>query len=112
MQVTGWKNQGGAPTEPSGYGLSVTKTDRRHFDRSWSDVIIELENDGVAIARLNETFWSTCPELRSADIGRWLLELGVAPWGTRAPPRIALTQVEGNRFAARVIQRRLPRGIT
>lgn len=112
MQATGWRGGAGSPTEPGRYGLKISETDRaNHFDPSWDHVIVELEGAGVATAQVTETFWSTCPELRSAEIGRWLLDARAAPWGAGTPPRIILTPVDGNRFTARLLRRRLPRGI-
>ena len=78
----------------------------KYFDRSWSTVIIELEGGEPAEVQLSQSFWHRCSELRSAEIGRWLLTAGAAPWPTGSPPRIAVLQIEGNRFAARLLPRR------
>lgn len=39
---------------------------------------------------LSPSFWRRCSELRSAKIGLWMLENGVAPWPNRRPPRLRL----------------------
>ncbi|MCA1709014.1 MAG: hypothetical protein LC808_39360 [Actinobacteria bacterium] len=106
MRAVGWHN-GSALNEPSGYGLKFAEADRdRSFDRAWSDVIVELEGDGLATITLSPSFWRSCTELRSADVGRWLLDQRAAPWPQGKPPGVAVNHVEENRFTARVIRSR------
>lgn len=103
MRATAWN--GGQPNEPGSYGLKVTTAERdANFDRSWDEVVIDLDGAGSTTVTLTDSFWRRCTELRSADIGRWLLASGRAPWTTGQPPRIALRQVEGNHFAARILR--------
>ena len=71
MRATGWHN-GADPASPAGYGIKFTPADRdRHFDPSWSEVELEVGGE-VAVLALSASFWQTCSELRSADLGRWL----------------------------------------
>jgi len=103
MRAAGWTN--GQIHEPGGYGLKIAAADRdRHFDRGWSEVEVDLEGQGPTTIALTESFWRRCTELRSADVGRWLLDSGRAPWVKGQPPTIALTPVEGPRFAARILR--------
>ena len=37
--------------------------------------------------RVTPSFWTGCPELRSAEIGRWMEERDDMPWRYRRPPR-------------------------
>ena len=105
VRATAWHN-GGPPSAPAGYGIKFSTQDRdRHFDPKWSAVTIEMEGGGSALVALTPSFWRSCSELRSADIGRWLLETGAAPWPSRHPPGIAVNHVGENRFAARVLTR-------
>jgi len=105
MRAVGWHN-GGPPTEPSGYGLKVTPAERdRAFDKTWDEVVVDLDGGEEMRVALTPSFWRRCSELRSAEIGRWLLGQGAAPWPKSSPPGIALRQVEGNRFTARVLKR-------
>jgi hypothetical protein len=62
------------------------------------DVIVDLPNGQSTTARLSSRFWTTCPEFRSADIGRFLLEMRLAPWPKGKPPSLELVPLEGNRF--------------
>ena len=37
--------------------------------------------------RLTKTFWTTCPEFRSAEIGRWMEARDDIPWTRGHPPK-------------------------
>ena len=37
--------------------------------------------------RLTKTFWTTCPEFRSAEIGKWMEARGDKPWPRGHPPK-------------------------
>jgi hypothetical protein len=67
--------------------------------QSWDQIFIDLGARGTAIVRLSQSFWSRCTELRSAAVGRWLLERGLAPWPDGEPPRLELRRRDGNRFS-------------
>ena len=106
VHATGWHN-GGPPHDPAGYGLKFVGRDRdRYFDESWSNVILELEGAEAVSIQLSRSFWRSCTELRSADVGRWLLSQGAAPWLKGSPPGIVVTPDSDNRFKARVLRRR------
>lgn len=106
MRAVGWHN-GSAAEEPSGYGLKFSRADRdRHFSPDWSEVIVLLEGAGPTTIPLSAAFWRSCSELRSADVGRWLIAQTAAPWPKGSPPGIAVAPETGNRFAARVIRSR------
>lgn len=106
MRAVAWNN-GSTPNEPAGYGLKFTEADRdRFFDRGWSEVVVELEGAEAVTIPLSPSFWRSCSELRSAEVGRWLLVQGAAPWPSGSPPGVAVTQVEDHHFTARVIRNR------
>jgi hypothetical protein len=99
MRATAWSN-GSPSSSGAGYGLRVSVSDRdQHFDSSWDQIFIDLGARGTAIVRLSQSFWSRCTELRSAAVGRWLLERGLAPWPDGEPPRLELRRRDGNRFS-------------
>ena len=52
--------------------------------------------------RLKQTFWTTCPEFRSAEIGKWMDARGDKPWPHRRPPKYRAELVVGNGDAAEV----------
>jgi hypothetical protein len=72
------------------------------FDRAWDQITVELDGDGWTQLPLSDSFWRTCSELRSAEIGRWLLRRRLAPWPKGRPPLVVLDHVSGNRFKARL----------
>lgn len=82
------------------YGIRIGAARARFFERSWSEVEVELESWGVIRANLTDTFWTTCPELRNADVGRWLSHHGAATWPRGRPPKILMRHLGGGRFAA------------
>lgn len=106
MRATGWHN-GGPSQTPGSYGIKFTADDRdRHFDPAWESVVLEMDGFGATVIGLTESFWRKCSELRTADVGRWLLDAGAAPWTRGSPPTTAVEPLGGARFAARVIKRR------
>jgi hypothetical protein len=109
VRAVGWQGGSAERRLPAGYGIKFTPADRdRYFEPSWTHVIVELEDGPVIEVRLTDSFWRSCSELRSAELGRWLLESGRAPRPKHAPPRIAVNPINGNRFHARLrVQRDL-----
>jgi hypothetical protein len=97
MLVKAWSNGG------SGYGLEIEASDRdRFFDRNWRDVVLDLSGQGQAIVTVSPSFWRSCSELRSAEIGRWLRQNGLAPWPRGKRPRVIMEHVTDNRFAVKL----------
>ena len=86
QQVTlrGW--QGGTS------GLRVNAKSRRRVFLPLKGVLrrVRLVLPGHAVqpwCRLSPKFWTTCPELRSAEIGKWMEQRGDKPWPPGIPPR-------------------------
>jgi hypothetical protein len=47
---------------------------------------------------LSRSFWENCTELRSASIGRWLIDHRLAPWQRSVPPTLELDHVADRLF--------------
>jgi len=95
MEISGWKSSRAGGT----LGLRVGKDNAtRFFDRKWRCVNLDLGGT-VATVKITKRFWSSCPELRSASIGRFLERQGLAPWPKGRPPRMKLIPLVGNRFS-------------
>jgi hypothetical protein len=96
--VTGWNNGRGNPERV--YGLRVEPGDREcYFRRQWRQVQLRLPGLDRAVAvPLTASFWRSCPELRSPEIGAWLRGLGWGTWRRQHPPRFALRRRSGPRF--------------
>jgi hypothetical protein len=110
MHATAWHN-GGPSADAAGYGIKFRETDRdRHFKREWNHVLLELEGGDPPTVTLSPSFWRTWSELRSVEIGRWLLDRRAAPWERGSPPTMVVTPLDKNRFSAQLLKRHvLPR---
>jgi hypothetical protein len=98
MRVSAWNN-GTHLKSGAGYGLRMSRAIRdRWFRPEWPNVVLELDGGTRVAISLTPSFWRSCSELRSAELGRWLLRLGLAPWPSGAPPFLELEHMEGSRF--------------
>ena len=85
MRATGWNN-GAWRLSGAGYGIRISKADRDHFfQKAWPDVQIELSSGVTTTVLISKSFWTNCSELRSRDIGLWMIEVGLASWKTGTP---------------------------
>lgn len=101
LTLTGWQ---GATS-----GLRVDAESRRRVFLPLKGVLrhvqVVLPGHGVQpCCRLTRTFWATCPEFRSAEIGKWMENRGDKPWprGNRRGIRRSLWLEAGRlrRFAS------------
>jgi hypothetical protein len=81
------------------FGISVGKANANaFFDRSLLSAAVEIDGTYFHFT-LPETFWTTCPEIRGAVIGRWLKARGLDVWPRGKPSSVELIPVAGrNRF--------------
>ena len=106
FQATAWNNGSWSRTG-GGYGLKISIEDRdRHFERDWKSVMIRLigkRTSGIAEANVAKgSFWNQeCRELIKAEIGRWFIENGLAPWPPLPPPRFRMLRVADREFEVR-----------
>ena len=93
IMVSGWKGGTG--------GFRVPKKHMRLFKkhRTWltrHDLVVHLPGVCQPLKiRLSLSFWSTCHEMRSAEIGRWMRRRGEAPWPKNRPPTYQATLIVG-----------------
>ena len=102
--VKAWSNGKPYPSG-GGYGLRMSARDRDSiFDQAWSFVLIWLPGNSkpVKVNIAKESFWKECPELISKEIGKWLLESGLAPWTKGHPPCFSLRPTINNEFVLTV----------
>ena len=91
MKASGWHNGGKDKYSPAGYGIRISHGDRdTHFDRSWTTVTVQLEGGPEVRPNITPSFWRGCSELRLSRIGRWMIDLSLAPWPKGDPPRFEL----------------------
>ena len=98
MIVTGWNNGKHNNITGGGYGIEIDPEDRdKYFRRTWTSVVIELDNEDVVGVTVSPSFWRGCPELRRKEIGKWMLDHRLAPWKGKRP-RSRLELVGHRRF--------------
>ena len=99
--VTAWSN--GSPTSTgSGYGLRIPRHLVPTLASGPRSVVVILP-DGSHRTRVQATtstsFFRHCPELRSAEIGRWLIRHGLhqggRQWKMGQPPRFVAVVTPG-----------------
>ena len=100
MIVTAWKG--------ATYGIRIGKENRRYFSRNWTSIRLQLQgNDKVFSVNVSKSFWKNCPELRSANIGKWLKRNRRLPWVKGHPPKLELKQQgRSNYFDLRLLKGR------
>lgn len=96
MIVSGWRIGNPNIKTGTGYGIRLNSNDRdKYFKKEWDSVTIELVKGRVVKVNLSGSFWRDCTELRSKQIGKWMIENRVAPWTKSKPPRLTLEPIEG-----------------
>jgi len=102
MTATGWHGGPSDKYSAAGYGIRISRSDRdTHFDENWESVTLELEGAGEVRVTVSDSFWSGCTELRLAQIGRWMLDRGLAPWPKGDPPKFDLEPIGEATFRLR-----------
>lgn len=73
------------------FGLRVSKKDRDALLHGLDKITLKLPLKGGQTQSLeislNVSFWSSCPEFRSRDIGTWMKQRGDYPWRSRQTPK-------------------------
>ncbi len=93
MRVRAWHNGTADKSQPAGYSVRISERDRDStFDRTWSNVLLEV-GDKLITVPISESFWRSCRELRSSEIGKWSLEEELAPWPWHRPPQMQLDRL-------------------
>ncbi len=103
LRLKGW--QGGTT------GLRVDAESRRRvllpLKRTLQRVRIELPGYAAQpLCDVSRTFWTTCPEFRSSEIGRWMTKRGDQPWPRGNPPtyEAELVAADGDTVTIRVLE--------
>lgn len=99
MIVKTWNN-GKYNNSGAGYGIRISKPDRgKFFNKSWKYIKIDCGNSKNSQQILiTDTFWTTCLELRSEMIGKYLIDNGLGIWERGKPHRLLLLPQDNNKF--------------
>lgn len=93
MKVTAFNN-GDHLKSGGGYGIRIPIEYRAvFFNSQWKKIRLTLEGDLTFDVNISESFWSTCPELRSIEIGKWMILRGHRYWPLRNPPKFKLIKI-------------------
>ena len=107
LRLTGWTNG------TTGFGFRVAADSYCMLPRTMQRVRIELPGHAVQpLCEVSPTFWTTCPEFRSAEIGRWMTKRGdmakcrEKSWLRGKPPRYKAEPVreDGDTVTIRVLE--------
>jgi len=95
---TPWTNGKPNHRTGSGFGLRIPKDIRETlFQVDWKN--IEISTGGkIFNVPITPGFWNKCNEIRSAEIGKWLIENGLDIWPKGHPPKIKVRYNGGRRF--------------
>jgi hypothetical protein len=97
MNASSWKNKSTKSTNPS-YGLRIIKSFRDSTftpnRTTWLTVKLYLNNyaNNPVVINLSSSFWGTCMELRSKEIGIWFIRNRKAHWKKNHPHQYTLVQ--------------------
>ena len=88
----------------SGYGINIPiKIRDEIFQKNWKN--IELDLDGlITYVSISEAFWRKCNEVRSPEIGKWLIENNVNTWIKGKPTKLEMIHIKENKFKVIVKQ--------
>jgi|SRR5215469_10152103 len=98
---TAWKNGRGFPRGNAGYGIKIDRLEDRqtYFSRGTVTLLLEGFSSPVVVNTDKKSFWtSTCGELISVEIGKWLHAHGLVPWADGAPPKFSFRPISRDRF--------------
>lgn len=104
FETTVWAGSNPNIDTGSGYGINIPfKIRDEIFQRNWEG--IELNLDGLIIyVSISEAFWRKCNEVRSPEIGKWLIRHNANTWIKGKPTKLEMTYIEENRFKVTIKQ--------
>lgn len=102
MKVTAWTNARPNLGTGSGFGIRLRKVDRDlYFDKSHPRIKLHLKGGQTLTIDLSRSFWRGCTEIRSKEIGKWILDqLGQEKtmWPKGRPPAFDLIPLSKDEF--------------
>ncbi len=80
MKAVGWENGSPNNSTGSGYGIRISIQDRdTSFKIEWSSVKLDIVSYETIEVNLSKSFWNKCTELRSAEIGKYMIGNNTVP---------------------------------
>lgn len=104
MIATGWSNGNPNNITGSGYGIRIRKTDRdKYYKKDWTDIVIVFDNGNTVNVPLSTSFWNNWTELRSKEIGKWMIPNKFSSWEKGNPPKFHLEYLQERRFHSKLM---------
>lgn len=99
MIVTTWNN-GEFCNDGNGYGIRFSKVNLPFLKQlGCTELLLQFGETGEEVeCKINATFWTTCPEVRSKMIGKYLIKNNMDKWKKGEPFKLPLLHLGGNRF--------------
>lgn len=93
-----WKNGSQNHITGAGFGIKIPLGIRSSiFKKAWKNVILVMDENEYEV-EITPGFWNKCSEIRSKEIGKWLIKHDIDRWHRGHPPRIKIEHQGGNRF--------------
>lgn len=102
FETTVWATGNPNQKTGSGYGINIPKKIRDTiFNPAWENIQLDLDGQLFTVP-ITPAFWNKCNEVRSKHIGKWLIKNNAHTWPKGSPPKLYLSQIEGNKFKATI----------
>ncbi|MGC8775307.1 MAG: hypothetical protein ACP5R6_08645 [Chlorobaculum sp.] len=97
-----WTNGNQNHITGSGFGIRIPiEPYQKIFRRNWKHVVLIIDNNEVHVS-ITESFWRKCHEIRSKEIGLWLIKYSRNKWPEGLPPEILVKYEGENRFTLNI----------
>lgn len=93
--ASAWNNGNPNKNTGSGYGLRIDASFASIvFNSTWKTIVLHFQgqNKPITVNISPSAQSGGCPELRSKDIGSWLIANNNHQWNNNQPPRFTLIQ--------------------
>jgi hypothetical protein len=87
----------------SGYGINIPKRIiDEFFQKHWQNLELILGGSVICVS-ITPAFWSQCNEVRSPQIGLWLIKNGVHEWVKGTPTKLRISEEHGRKFRVKIL---------
>ena len=100
FKTTVWAGSNPDKITGSGYGINIPmKIRNKLFQKQWESVDIDLDGTVFNIP-ITDAFWRHCNEVRSKNIGKWLVKNNAHVWIKGNPTKLLIEHIRENKFKA------------
>ncbi len=99
FETTVWAGSNPSKNTGSGYGINIpVKIRDQVFNKNWKNIELNLDGESKIIVPISDAFWRKCNEVRSPEIGKWLIKNNAHTWEKGRPTKLKMVHVKGNKF--------------